>query len=173
MRRVVTGWDSNGKSIVVEDSDVEPKSVSVLPASTFCHLWGSDDRVPLPSDGSEPNWTQFFPPATGFRFLVWTLPPEGTPLPPDVDFNAARAELDRVLPGLIEFNEPDNPGMHTTDTVDWDYVVSGEVSLELDDGQEVRLTTGDSVIQNGTRHAWHNRTDEVTTIATVLIGAQK
>ena len=30
-----------------------------------------------------------------------------------------------------------NPGMHTTDTVDFDVVVSGEVYLELDDGAEV------------------------------------
>ena len=50
--------------------------------------------------------------------------------------------------------------MHTTDTVDIDVVISGEVDLELDDGSEVHLRPGDCVIQNGTRHAWRNRTSE-------------
>jgi hypothetical protein len=50
--------------------------------------------------------------------------------------------------------EPQNPGMHTTDTVDFDVIVSGEVFLELDDGSEVLLKAGDCVVQNGTRHAW-------------------
>jgi hypothetical protein len=171
MRRVVTGRDSSGKSIVVEDADVQPKSVAALPSSTFCHLWGSDERVALPSDGSEPKWTQFFPPAAGFRFLVWTLPPDGAGPPADLDLTQAITEINQILPGLIEYNEPDNPGMHTTDTIDWDYVVSGEVWLELDDGAEVHLTAGDSVIQNGTRHAWHNRTDQPTTIVTAIVGA--
>jgi hypothetical protein len=39
--------------------------------------------------------------------------------------------------------------MHTTDTVDYDTIISGELCLELDDGKEVRLKPGDIVIQNG------------------------
>ena len=39
--------------------------------------------------------------------------------------------------------------MHTTDTVDFDVILSGEVHLELDGGVEVRLQAGDCVIQNG------------------------
>jgi len=35
--------------------------------------------------------------------------------------------------------EPDAPGMHTTDTIDFEYVISGEVWHELDDGQEIQL----------------------------------
>ncbi len=57
---------------------------------------------------------------------------------------------------MIEVLEPDHPGMHTTDTMDFDVIVSGEVYLELDDGAEVLLKAGDCVIQNGTRHASHN-----------------
>ena len=40
---------------------------------------------------------------------------------------------------MAEVLEPENPGMHTTDTVDFDVVISGEVYLELDDGSEVLL----------------------------------
>jgi hypothetical protein len=58
---------------------------------------------------------------------------------------------------MMELLEPAHPGMHISDTVDLDVIVSGEVYVELDDGAEVRLKAGDCVIQNGTRHAWHNR----------------
>jgi quercetin dioxygenase-like cupin family protein len=62
--------------------------------------------------------------------------------------------------------------MHTTHTVDFGVVISGEIWLELDDGAEVHLTAGDTVIQNGTRHAWHNRTDEPCVIAVSIVGAR-
>ena len=55
--------------------------------------------------------------------------------------------------------------MHTTDTVDFDVVVSGEIWLELDDGAEVKLEAGDCVVQNGTRHSWHNRSSEPCVLA--------
>ncbi len=67
--------------------------------------------------------------------------------------------------------EPNHPGMHTTDTVDFDVVVFGEVVLELDDGAEVVLKAGDCVIQNGTHHAWHNRAAQKCMIAFSLVGA--
>jgi len=65
------------------------------------------------------------------------------------------------------------PGMHTTDTVDFDVVLSGEIYLELDDGSEVLLKAGDCVIQNGTRHAWQNRSAKDCISAVALIGADR
>ncbi len=156
----------------MSDGVLDSTSVSLLPGSGFCQLWGSDDVVSLPTDGTEPPWTKFFPPSSGFRFLVWSIPPDTT-LPDGVDVGAGLQEIDAKLPGLIEFNEPDNPGMHTTDTIDLDVVMSGEVWLELDDGAEVHLRAGECVIQNGTRHAWHNRSGAVTTILTALVGARR
>ena len=74
---------------------------------------------------------------------------------------------------MMEVLEPDHPGMHTTDTVDFDVIVSGEVYLELDDGAEVLLKAGDCVIQNGTRHAWHNRSSEKCVISVAIVGAAR
>ena len=45
-------------------------------------------------------------------------------------------------------------GVHTTDTIDFEYVISGRVVLELDDGVTTELGPGDTVVQNGPRHAW-------------------
>ena len=74
---------------------------------------------------------------------------------------------------MIDVLELDHPGMHTTDTVDFDVVVSGEVYLELDDGVEVLLQAGDCVIQNGTRHAWHNRSSEKCVVSFAIVGAER
>lgn len=111
------------------------------------------------------------PPSQGFRFGFFTIPPNTETAATQIDVVAAFIELQQKLPGMAEVLEPGNPGMHTTDTVDFDVVVSGECYLELDGGAEVFLKTGDCVVQNGTRHAWRNRSAENCVIAVALIGA--
>jgi hypothetical protein len=79
----------------------------------------------------------FFPPAGGYRVGSFTVPPASTPPAEGIDVRAALADLEAALPGLFDHNEPDNPGMHTTVTIDFEYVLSGRVVLELDDGATV------------------------------------
>ena len=83
------------------------------------------------------------------------------------------AEMEEMLPGLMAYVEPDNPGMHTTDTIDFEVVLSGEVILELDDGAEKVLRPGDTVVQNGTRHRWTNHGSVPAVVAVLLIGARR
>jgi mannose-6-phosphate isomerase-like protein (cupin superfamily) len=173
IRCVVTGQTDEGTSVVVSDSQVEPIAVSLLPGTEFHQLWGSDVAPALPTDGRAPARRGYFPPPGGYRFGFFTLGPDAVAMPPDLDLEAALVELGTKLPGLAEVMEPDHPGMHTTDTVDLDLVVSGEVWLELDDGAEVHLRTGDCVVQNGTRHAWHNRTSEPAVLFVALLGASR
>jgi mannose-6-phosphate isomerase-like protein (cupin superfamily) len=173
IRRVVTGQTQDGKSVFVSDEQVEPVAMGVMPGTEFHLLWGSDETPQLPSDGSRPAAGKYFPPPPGFRFNFFTLGPDSVTLPDDLDIGAALAEIQERLPGMLDVLEPDHPGMHTTDTVDIDLVISGEVWLELDDGAEVHLGPGDCVVQNGTRHAWHNRTSEPCVIAVALIGARR
>jgi quercetin dioxygenase-like cupin family protein len=68
--------------------------------------------------------------------------------------------------------EPDDPGMHTTPTIDFEVVLSGEVILELDDGAEVTLRPGDTVVQNGTRHRWRNEGSDPAVLAVFICGAE-
>ena len=102
---------------------------------------------------------------------MFTLGPQGVGLPADFDLEAGIAEVGQKLPGMIEVLEPDNPRMHTTDTIDFVVVLSGEVWLELDGGQQTLVKAGDIVVQNGTRHAWNNRSDQPCVMAVSLIGA--
>jgi mannose-6-phosphate isomerase-like protein (cupin superfamily) len=172
-RRVVTGHDQHGRSVFVVDETVEPVTLSLLPGAAFHQVWGRDGPASVPDDTACLDRYRYFPPVGGFRFGFFTLAPETVTVGTDVDLGAALDELEARLPGMAEVMEPDHPGMHTTDTVDFDVVMSGEVWLELDDGREVRLGSGDCVVQNGTRHAWHNRTREPCTVAVAIVGARR
>ncbi len=171
IRRVVTGHDTTGKAVFASDETVEPITLDLLPGTEFYRLWGGDEPSRFPDDGSEPSSHHYFPPVGGFRFGLFTVAPDSTGLPEDLDVAAAFVQMDESLPGLSSHMEPDNPGMHTTSTVDYEYVVSGRCVLELDDGATRELGPGDTVIQNGTRHAWRNPYDEPCVLVVVLVGA--
>jgi mannose-6-phosphate isomerase-like protein (cupin superfamily) len=171
IRRVVTGHDRLGKAVFASDEQVEGYHPMLNPDSVFHVLWGADEPPRFPDDGSRPAAGSYFPPVGGFRFGTFTLPPAGAVPPADLDVPAALAEMEAHLPGLLAHMDPGSPGMHTTATIDFEVVLSGEVVLELDDGAEVTLRPGDTVVQNGTRHAWHNRGAAPAHIAVFLVGA--
>jgi quercetin dioxygenase-like cupin family protein len=172
VRRVVTGHNAEGKAMVASDEDVEPVTVSLVPGVEFHRLWGADAPPSFPDDGSQPAHAAYFPPVGGFRFGLCSMAPAtSAAVPDDLDLTAALAELEQKLPGMAAYMEPDASGMHRTATVDYEYVLEGEVVLELDGGAEVTLRPGDSVVQNGTRHAWHNRGDTTARLVVVIVGA--
>jgi mannose-6-phosphate isomerase-like protein (cupin superfamily) len=173
IRRIVTGQDANGKSVFVSDTVVDAIPIAVMPGTEFHLMWGSDSPPALPTDGSKPSSPAYFPPSSGYRFNFYTLGPDSVTMPEDLDLGAALTDIQTKLPGLAESMEPDNPGMHSTETVDIDVIISGEVDLELDDGQQVHMKAGDCVIMNGVRHAWRNRTDEPVKIFVALLGAKR
>lgn len=173
IRCVVTGQTESGKSVFVRDEAMDPVTLALLPGFEFHRIWSSDCPPELPSDGTPPPHKSYFPPNGGFRFAFFTVPPETQSVVGQTDLGAALAEIQQKLPGMMEVLEPEHPGMHTTDTVDFDIVLSGEVCLELDDGAEVVLKAGDCVVQNGTRHAWHNRSSQPCVIAVTLVGASR
>jgi hypothetical protein len=73
VRRVVTGHDASGKSVFVSDDAVEPQ-----PRTGFHRLWGGDATPRFPDDGSMPQHDMYFPPIGGFRFGMFSLPPDST-----------------------------------------------------------------------------------------------
>ena len=169
---VVTGQKKSGKSVIVSHAPMQPITTTLMPGYEFYKVWGEDSPPTLPSDGSQINEAHWFPKRSGFRFAMFTVPPASSvrTTPPTT---AKLEEVRQKLPGMLEVLEPDHPGMHTTDSVDFDVVVFGEIVLELDDGAEAVLKAGDCVVQNGTRHAWHNRSADKCVIASCLIGAER
>ena len=172
VRRVVTGHTPDGKAIVASDTQVEGFTTALMPEVEFHRLWGADEAPTFPDDVPRPAQA-FFPPLGGFRFGLFTVPPQSVAQPEILDMEMAFKEVEDKLPGMTVYWELDNPGMHATDTIDFEYVLSGEAWLELDDGVEVHLRAGDTVVQNGTRHAWRNKGSEPCRMALCMIGAHR
>lgn len=172
VRRVVTGHDASGKSVFASDETVEPDRPALLPSSEFFQLWGGDSTPQFPDDGSAQDWRTYFPPVGGFRFGMLTIPAATGAAEQDFgDVTDAVADLEQKLPGLLRYMDPSDPGMHATDTIDFEVVLEGTVVLELDDGATVTLNPGDTVVQNGTRHRWTNPGDTPARMAIFICGA--
>jgi mannose-6-phosphate isomerase-like protein (cupin superfamily) len=173
IRRVVTA-EIDGKSVIVSDGILGFRPLALVPPGTeFFRLWGEDYTPQLPNEGTQPEQPTYFPSTGGYRFLAITFAPDTVQTGPIADMEAALAEFEAAMPRFTESVCPENPAMHQTDTVDLDIILSGEVWLEMDDGKEVLLRAGDCVIQNGTRHAWHNRSSEPCRMIAAVIGGTR
>lgn len=172
VRTIVTHVNEDGSSGMAEHTAERIDSVDDLGRPTLAAnlLWGTTNGTARVGSGDRPGAAldPFFPGPGGHRFLLFTfLPDESAPAE---DTSAPRSEGES-LPGLLEAFDQDRPGMHRTDTVDYTYVISGELILELEEGA-VELQAGDCVVQRGTRHAWRNPSDQPAVVAAVLIGAE-
>ena len=158
IRRIVTGHNADGKAVVASDEEVTSFPIGSQGSATTL-LWGRDDRGRFPDDGSPARLSASFPLPGGCAFALMEPAPTGD------DFH------EFVRDALVPWSDPDNAGMHRTATVDYDIVIEGTIGLELDDGVEVTLQPGDVVVQNGTRHRWHNRGDTIARMMSVTVGA--
>jgi mannose-6-phosphate isomerase-like protein (cupin superfamily) len=147
-RRVVTGHDANGVSVVLSDGAVPVHKVMPQDGVGFYEIW-STDASPAPVSPVEPSE----PTQRSLR-----VPPEP---------NGTKIRINEFFPGFI--NELGNQSpIHRTQTIDYGIVLEGEIYLVLDDS-EVLLKQGDVVVQRGTNHAWANRSSNVARMAFILM----
>jgi mannose-6-phosphate isomerase-like protein (cupin superfamily) len=158
VRRVVTGHTPEGGAVVVSDGEVSSMLIGDRGSATT-RLWGRDDPGLFPDDGSQPSMSAAFPHPGGCALAVMELAPEGD------EFH------EFIRSALAPWADPEEPGMHRTATMDYDVVLEGTIGLELDHGAEVTLGPGDIVVQNGTRHRWHNRGDTIARVLAMNVGA--
>ena len=176
VRRIVTGHDPQGKSVIVSDGPA-PRSTAFrhIPGFVTTLAWETLAGATVPASDQDPSRTavSWIPAPGGTNLMFITFPPESVMVAAGFDAMAAGQEMAQTLPGLAQKFEPDGCGMHTTDTVDYGVVLGGELYLELDGGVMRKLTPWDVVVQNGTRHAWRNLSDKPATMLFVLVGAQR
>ena len=150
-RRVVTGHDANGKSIILSDGtppNIRDRGTGV----DFFEIWNTP-AVPAAITADEPEPTDgplVTPPAAGgtkIRFNDYH--------PGNIDKLPARADGRHKM-------------MHRTMSIDYGIVLDGEIWMILDDS-EVLLTPGTVVVQRGTDHAWENRSDRTCRMVFVLV----
>jgi naringenin degradation protein FdeH len=139
-RRIVTGHDASGKSVVLSDTP-SPKTTEIGTAA-FHEIWVTQG-MPVQIPATEPESTDR---------------PIRVPPPP----NGVMIRFTEMEPGAAS-------PMHRTETLDVGVVLDGETWLLLDDGSETLVGPGDAVVQRGTSHAWENRSDRPVRMLFVLV----
>ena len=169
-RRVVTGHDARGRSVVLMDGE-SPYSFFLEKAGglQLTELWETRSS-PADNSGAKDaadHERRIEPVSGGTVFRIVEYPPDRVrlaTLAPDMFF----AEMGVQAADKAHRR---HPGMHRTHTLDYCVVLSGEIYAVLDEG-EVLLRAGDCLVQRGTRHAWSNRSEEPCVIAFVLVAAK-
>lgn len=150
-RRVVTGHDANGVSVILSDGIVPVHKFMPQDGVGFYEIWATD-AMPAPVSPTESG-------EVTERSLKVPAEPNGT-----------KIRINEFFPGHI--NELGNQSpIHRTESIDYGIVLEGEIYLVLDDS-EVLLKAGDVVVQRGTNHAWANRSDKVARMAFILVDGQ-
>ena len=170
IRRIVTGHNAQGRSIIV--SDAPSPHVLTLPGRAdlaLTDLWVTD-RAPASNAGSADaakRRMSLEPPMNGSIFRVVEFPPDAAG-----GGGFDRAAAFRAM-GATHALDPDgsrHPAMHRTDTVDYALVLTGEIWALMDEG-ETLMRAGDTLVQRGTNHAWSNRSAEPCLVVFVLVSA--
>jgi quercetin dioxygenase-like cupin family protein len=143
VRRVVTGHDKNGKAIVLIDETTKP-NISRRKGHTGTVIWTSQG-FPVNNDGSDDEAP---------RDAAGKGMKEGTVF-----------RVNKLDPGVAA-------RIHRTDSIDYAVVMAGELDMELEDGNTVRLRAGDVLVQRGTIHNWVNNGTEPCIVAFILIDAK-
>src|SRR5574338_1295344 len=176
IRRVVTGHDKGGKAIVLSDGPVPTVHGNpIRPGQLSFEVWKTHATpAPIAADEAEPTGSprSLQPPKNGTVLRISVVPPESEAT------RSLTPEQARELFRQSGAGEAStygrggrHPMMHRTETVDYAVVLDGEITLILDD-EELRLKTGDVVIQRGTSHAWSNRSGKPVKMLYVLIDGE-
>jgi mannose-6-phosphate isomerase-like protein (cupin superfamily) len=170
VRRVLTGHDSDGKSIIMTDG-VAPNVLEMasMPGLALTDLWETKGS-PASNEGSADaanRQVRLEPPQSGTILRI-------VEFPPDTQWRQsanARAAFDSIGAGHASDKHSADPMMHKTSTVDYIIILKGEIWAIMEKG-EVLLKPGDILVQRGTNHSWSVRANEPCVLAAVLVSAK-
>ena len=168
MRRVVTGHDEEGKSIVVLDGP-PAKSIGEDVGGLF-ELWNTDGNLINTKDRIDRADDEILlsPPKNGSKFRYFQINPTPEGVPMDVLQNMAADAFEKIGASNHRIDTSKHPAMHKTDTIDYIILLEGDVTLILDK-EEVVIKPHDVVVQRGTNHAWVNNGNNPALLIAVLI----
>ena len=169
VRRIITGHDAQGRSIVVSDGP-SPNTKETLEGFGPTDLWVTHDTPVDNGATGDPAARPIVltPPSRGSIFRVVQFPPDAQMAK---TFDRVKAFESIGARGAMDPDASRHPGMHRTDTVDYAIVLSGEIWAVMDVG-ETLMRAGDCLIQRGTNHAWANRSEAPCLVAFILIDAK-
>lgn len=168
IRRVVTVLDEHDKAVVLFDSRLPLTDSGVV---SRAELWSTDTLPPgFSREDSATKSTGISPPDGGTAFRVIDFPPRDEAAIAKLDPNFLMKQVGDHAP--IRGQPTKDPLMHRTRTVDYVYIISGEIDMMLDDST-VHLQAGDVVIQQATNHAWINRGSQPCRVLFVLMDSKQ
>lgn len=151
VRRVVVGNDADGKATVTSDQTLTAAPVRPPLPIAGCELWVTDA---MPVDNSAQTEAEQQAGCLERFHNLYVHNGQGTAF-----------RITEIPPGSPVI-------VHRTETVDYDILLSGEIDLELDGGETIRLQPNDSVVVRGALHAWNNHYAQPAVIAFVMVDAQ-
>lgn len=122
--------------------DNEVESVSGRPGFSRTEMWATKQLPPVLTDEDPREW--------------------------EVGTSIAGGSVFRI----IQFDPGVAGRQHVTDSIDYALVLSGEIDMELEEGNQVHLNAGDVLIQRATVHNWINRGKVPCVMAFVLLGLE-
>jgi len=170
VRRVLTGHDRDGKSIILSDG-IAPnmKEMPSFPGLALTDLWETKG-APASNEGdadAAARPVHLEPPKNGTIVRIVEFPPDST-RPGNSD---GRDGFKAIGAGHAQDKHSSDPMMHRTGTVDYIIVLKGEIYAVMEKG-ETLLKAGDVLIQRGTMHSWSVRGSEPCIVAAILVNAK-
>lgn len=143
-RLVRNGYDAQGLSVFTHDAPLTTYTPFGPQGSAFA-IFDRRDTVPVNNLDMTPDFGEALPrcPPAGVLFCITDIKPQA-----------------RVP-------------MHRTVSLDYFCILSGEIVLILDSGEEKTLKAGDFAVQQGANHSWFNASGEVCRILCSVVGAEK
>ena len=172
LRRVVTGHDAAGRSVIEIDGP---------PAGTIQRGQGAGTGEIWITSAVPANNRQALadlaagevslePPRGGVKLRWFVVAPENPDVASEEREALAAASFAAIKATHARVDTRRHPTMHVTETVDYVVLLRGTVTLVLDE-DETELRPGDVVVQRGTNHAWVNKESEPALLLAVLIDA--
>lgn len=168
MRRIVTGHNEDGRSIITIDGP-PARSIGEDVGGLF-ELWNTDGNIIDTKDNLDraDQGIILSPPTGGTKFRYFQINPTPEGIPMEIMQEIAADAFEKIGAGHHRVDTSKHPAMHKTETIDYIILLKGDVTLILDE-DEVTLEPHDVVVQRGTNHAWVNNGDEPALLIAVLI----
>ncbi len=171
MRRIITGHDKNGRSIISIDAP-PARSIGEDVGGLF-EIWNTDGNDIISYDSSDRADEDIIlsPPKGGTKFRYFQINPSPEGVPDEIMQKIAADAFEKIGASHHRIDTSKHPAMHKTETIDYIILLKGDVTLILDE-EEVDLKPYDVVVQRGTNHAWANNGKEPALLIAVLVDSK-
>jgi len=171
MRRIVTGHNEKGKSMITLDGP-PARSIGEDVGGLF-ELWNTDGEDVNSTDNLDRADQDIIlsPPSGGTKFRYFQINPIPEGIPENVMQDMAAEAFEKIGAAHHRIDTSKHPAMHKTETIDYIILLKGDVTLILDE-EEIDLEPFDVVVQRGTNHAWVNNGTEPALLIAVLVDSK-